>query len=391
MIPVSTLHLVAALIGAFAVVVVALAVFLPQAAAARHRFENGTEDDPKLSSLTARVPVSEIRNGLIVRRDGSFCAGWECSGVASQFADAERLEALSSALDAFIKSIRHPEIELQLRCVIDSETPRFLEERKALGNCANSAAGWLEENRLSFWRSAIDAGQMRSIRLLAFVSWKPKNTWETRSAASRFAAALWQGLVQDGFGKFANVVRAALKETRTTALLQRNREEHNRLVAEFNHIVENCRLGLEAITPLRRLAEPELVELVYHALNPADRQLPKAKNQFAPLLNTDWFEGVRLLDLGGVLKAVVTLSELPEATFASLLRPLLALDFSSEVVFNVRVPDQAAKVRKLRMLLKKSLAFQLRKDGSRRRDFQAAALEKDTVDTLASAITSSQR
>src|SRR5205823_12417939 len=36
-------------------------------------------------------------------------------------------------------------------------------------------------------------------------------------------------------------------------------------------------------------------------------------------------------------------------------------------------------------------AFQLRKDGSRRRDFQAAALEKDTVDTLTSAVTSSQR
>ena len=386
-----TLYLVAALIGAFAVAMLALAALLPQAAAGRLRSESKTESELKLSSLAARVPISEIRDGLIVRRDGSFCAGWECSGVATQFADAERLEAVSAAFDAFIKGIRHPEIELQFRYLIDYETPRVLEERKALGNCANSPAGWLEENRLSFWRSAIDAGQLRSIRLVAFVSWKPKQTWETRSAASRFAAALWQGLVQEGFGSFANVVMAALKETRTTALLQRNREEHNRLVAEFNHILETYRLGLEAITPLRRFTELELVELVYHALNPADRQLPKAKRQSIALLNTDWFEGVRLLDLGGVLKAVVTLSELPEATFASLLRPLLALDFSSEVVLNVRVPDQAAKVRKLRVLLKKSLAFQLRKDGSRRRDFQAAALEKDTVDTLASAITSSQR
>src|SRR5436309_9892786 len=32
---------------------------------------------------------------------------------------------------------------------------------------------------------------------------------------------------------------------------------------------------------------------------------------------TTLFRSVRLLDLGGVLKAVVTLSELPEATFAS--------------------------------------------------------------------------
>jgi hypothetical protein len=315
----------------------------------------------------------------------------EYSGVATQFADAERLEALSSALDAFIKGIRHPEIELQFRYLIDYETPRVLEERRALGNCLNSPAAWLEENRLSFWRSAVDAGQMRSIRLLALLSWKPKHTWDTRSAASRFGTALWQGLVRDGFGKLPDILRSALREARTRGLVQRSREEHKRLVAQFNQILETYRIGLEAITSVRRLTEPELVELVYRALNPADRQALKIKKPRTSLMNTDWFEGVRFLDLGGILKAVVTLSELPEATFASVLRPLMALDFSSEVVLNVRVPDQAAKVRKLRVLLKKSLAFQLRKDGSRRRDFQAAALEKDTVDTLASAITSSQR
>src|SRR5256884_4150871 len=115
----STLHLVVALIGALARVTLAVAVFLPQAAAGRHCSESRTENEPKLSSLAARVPISEIRDGLIVRRDGSFCAGWECSGIATQFASAERLEAVSSALDAFIKGIRHPEIELQFRYVID--------------------------------------------------------------------------------------------------------------------------------------------------------------------------------------------------------------------------------------------------------------------------------
>src|SRR6266567_6022929 len=174
MIQASTLHLVVALIGALALVTLALAVFLPQAAAGRHCSESRAENE--LSSLAARVPISEIRDGLIVRRDGSFCAGWECSGIATQFAGPERLEAVSSALDAFIKGIRHPEVGLQFCYLIDYETPRVLEGRKALGNSANSPAGWLEENRLSFWRSAIGAGQMRSIRLLAFVSWKPKHT-----------------------------------------------------------------------------------------------------------------------------------------------------------------------------------------------------------------------
>ena len=389
MIEPSTIHLVAALVGALAVLTLALAVFLPQAAG-RSRFETNALGQRPFASLAPRIPISEIRDDVIVRRDGSFCAGWECAGVSTQFADADRLEGVSSSLDAFIKGIRHPEIELQFRYVIDSETPQFLEERKAQNNCVNSPATWLEENRVSFWRSAIDSGQLRSVRLLAFLSWKPTHAWETRSAYSRFTAALWQGLAQRGLGKLRTTFRDALNEARTKALVQRNREEHRRLVAAFNQILETYRIGLEAIMPMRRLSERELVELIYRSLNPTDRSGNSAKPH-SSFLNTDWSEGVRYLDLGGVLKAVITLSELPEATFSSLPRPLTALDFSSEVVLNIRVPNQAAKVRKLRRLLKKSLAFQLRKDGSRRRDFQAAALEKDTVDTLTSAITSSQR
>lgn len=391
MIQPSAIHLIAAFIGALAVAILALAVFLPQAAAARSSPGIRTAKEKSFSSLASRIPIAEIRDDLIVRRDGSFCAGWESSGIATQFANADRLETVSSSLDAFIKGIRHPEIELQFRYLIEYEKPQVLKERRVSGNCVNSSAAWLEENRVSFWRSAIEAGQVRSIRLLAFLSWKPQRTWDTRSATSRFAAAFWHGLVQNGLGNLPSIMQTALNEGRTKALVQRNRQEHSRLVVEFNQILETYRLGIEAITPLRRLSEPELVQLVYHSLNPADRQRPSGNSQASLLLNTDWSEGMRFLDLGGVLKAVVTLSELPEATFASLLRPLMALNFPSEIVLNVRVPNQTAKVRKLRRLLKKSLAFQLRKDGSRRRDFQASAIEKDTIDTLTSAITSSQR
>src|SRR5262249_23197585 len=154
-------------------------------------------------------PISEIRDDLIVRHDGSFCAGWECVGLSTQFADAERLEAVSSSLDAFIKGIRHPDIELQFRYVVDYETLQVLEERKAQSNSVNSPAVWLEENRVSFWRSAIDLEQLRSIRLLAFLSWKPTHAWETRSAGSRFTAALWQGLAQHGLRKFSTALRNA--------------------------------------------------------------------------------------------------------------------------------------------------------------------------------------
>src|SRR5262249_2747710 len=158
------------------IVTLALAVFLPQTPAHR-RTRGNAADQRKLSSLAARIPISEIRDDLIVRRDGSFCAGWECVGIATQFADTERLEAVSSSLDAFIKAIRHPDLEFQFRYVIDHETPRVLQQRKASTTCLNSPAAWLEENRVSFWRSTIEAGQVRSMKLLAFLSWKPTRAW----------------------------------------------------------------------------------------------------------------------------------------------------------------------------------------------------------------------
>src|SRR6266545_2766567 len=117
MIQPSTIHLVAALIGVLALLTLALAVFLPYGSAKR-RSECDGSSHKEVSSLAARIAVSEIRDDLIVRRDGSFCAGWECVGIASQFASAERLEAVSSALDAFIKGFRHPEIALQFRYVV---------------------------------------------------------------------------------------------------------------------------------------------------------------------------------------------------------------------------------------------------------------------------------
>src|SRR5579883_205419 len=108
MIEPATVHLIAALVGALAMLTLALAVFLPQSAAARAQSNSEFTNGKTFSSLAARIPVSEIRDDLIVRRDGSFCAGCKRSGIATQVAHAERLEAVSSSLDALIKGIGKP-------------------------------------------------------------------------------------------------------------------------------------------------------------------------------------------------------------------------------------------------------------------------------------------
>ncbi len=61
MIQPSVIHLIAPLIGAFAVVILALAVFLPQSAPGHSRSETRTDAEARPSSLAARVPITEIR------------------------------------------------------------------------------------------------------------------------------------------------------------------------------------------------------------------------------------------------------------------------------------------------------------------------------------------
>ena len=72
-----TIHLIAALIGALALLTLAMAVFLPYGSTRTETSPESTGSGQKVvSSLARRIPISEIRDDLIVRRDGSFCAGW---------------------------------------------------------------------------------------------------------------------------------------------------------------------------------------------------------------------------------------------------------------------------------------------------------------------------
>ena len=108
MIQPSTIHLIAALIGGLALLTLAMAVFLPYGSTRTETSPESKGSGQKVvSSLASRIPVSEIRDDLIVRRDGSFCAGWECVGIATQFASAERLEAALSAIEVQTGKLTH--------------------------------------------------------------------------------------------------------------------------------------------------------------------------------------------------------------------------------------------------------------------------------------------
>jgi hypothetical protein len=68
----STIHLVGVFIGALALLTLALAVFLPYASGPQ-RIRASDDDEKKLSSLAAKIPISEVRDNLIVRERLLLC------------------------------------------------------------------------------------------------------------------------------------------------------------------------------------------------------------------------------------------------------------------------------------------------------------------------------
>jgi len=161
-----------------------------------------------------------------------------------------------------------------------------LKNGSRLGNCANSPAAWFEENRL---RSGL-GHRCGSDALDRFWPSSPGNRSNlgTHSGVSRFAAAFWQGLVHHGFGKLGSVLRSAAQELGTRAIVQRNRQEHI-VSSRIQSILEPTASASKHYFG-RRLSEAQLLELVYHALNPAERQVPKVQDASALLTNTDWLK-----------------------------------------------------------------------------------------------------
>ena len=82
------------------------------------------------------------------------------------------------------------------------------------------------------------------------------------------------------------------------------------------------------------------------------------------------------LNIDGYLYGVVSLKELPDATFPGLLRELVTLDFPLVLSINVAVPDQTKVLKNYKSRLRKMQAAQRDVHGGFRTNVEAQVSEK---------------
>src|SRR5262249_10111998 len=137
----------------------------------------------------------------------------------------------------------------------------------------------------------------------------------------------------------------------TLQCIQRARNEHDRLLAEFASLLAGIETTLTSTgMQVERLDDEGLFLLIQRALNPWQQaasyrphaQLGAYQSVRSRLTNVSVeAESEEYLRVGGLFHTFISLKEPPDSTYPGMLRELLSLDFPIVVNTEIVIPEQA--------------------------------------------------
>lgn len=315
-------------------------------------------DDP---ALCEQLPVCDYLDNVMVRTNGAFVAGYELRGVTSYFASDQERNRAKTMLAALLKAIPEQSMRLQISYEVVENLGDLLDRYRVEKKSEQLEVSILDEARIENWQNKAAEGQYLRPLLHAYFIWDPRIHHQVTGKPIR------QKL------NFNLSTRAAIR---------RSEKEHRELLAEF----ESLLVGIEATMQAaefgpRRLNDQELFLEAKRALNPLEQdtrgyipgedwiEYRSAREQMANVSILD--ETELHLNIGGILYSLISLKELPDATFPGILRELVALDFPFVVNAQVTIPDQTKILKSYKTRLKKMQAAQRDSHGGFRINVEA--------------------
>ncbi|MBN9614515.1 MAG: hypothetical protein BGO25_10520 [Acidobacteriales bacterium 59-55] len=343
------------------------------------------EHDKKMKApaMCELLPLRDLPEGdnIIVRTNGSFVAGYELKGVLSYFAtDGERNQAKAS-LEALFRGIPDVSMRVQFRYEIAEHLGGLIDEYVRAQRTNQAEIMALDSHRVRRWREKEADGAYFQNRLHVYLIWDP-----------RIHAKLYHSAEQNRrLGGFALSQKKAI---------QRGRKEHETHLAEFESILRGIESSLETaeIGP-RRLTTQELFDELQAAQHPRRRDrrpyIPgeemltyrSARDQVthASILH----EAENYLNIDGYLYSVVSLKELPDATFPGMLQKFSTLGFPLVVSGQVEIPDQVKILKAYKKRLQKMTAAQKDANGNFKSNPEAEVAQAQLIQVQRDIISSS--
>jgi hypothetical protein len=331
-------------------------------------------------ALCEQFPVRDYLDNILVRTNGSFVAGYELKGLTTYFASDEGRDRGKLMLEALLRSLPEQSMRVQIRYEVVEDLADLLEQYVVGQRSERSEVIELDALRVERWRTKKEAGAYLRPMLHIYFIWDP---------------VLHHRIIGKPLKPQGDIFSLSARKC-----IQRSRQEHQDLLAEFESLLGGVETALEAAEMgARRLTDHDLFLEAKRALNPlepdrrpyrrGDEQLnySSAREQIADVSIVD--EPDTYLNVGGILYSFVSLKELPDATFPGVLRELIGLDFPIIVNAQITIPDQAKVLKGYKSRLRKMQAAQRDSNGGFRINVEAHVAEEQLVRVQQDIISSS--
>lgn len=339
-------------------------------------------DQPAMCKL---LPVRDFLDNVMVRTSGALVAGYELSGIHSYYHSDEGRNRTKDALEALIRALPEQSMRMQMRFEVTEGAGSLGERYRQMLTNPDPVVAAVDRTRLEHWAAKDSGGYYLRHLLHAYFIWDPR----IHRLAARPDASPWEQWIQRGSWSLS-----------VDKCTERTRREHEDLLAEFESILSGVDQTLAAtgMGP-RRMPPDEMFRELKRAMNPlaVDRRAferPEHQLRYRSArqqaVNTGIeFEAEAFLQTGGLLYSLVSLKDLPDATFPGMLRQLLVLDFPFSITADVVIPDQAARIDHYKGRLRRTQAAQRDLNGGYRINVEAQVAQQQLMETLEQLISSS--
>jgi len=333
--------------------------------------------------LCEQLRIRDLLDNVAVQIDGTFVAGYEAGGVQSYYASDEGRNRLKGLLEALVRSLPERSMRMQVRFEISEGAgdlvSRYLRERRNESPVLSD----LDRLHVELWKSRESAGFFLQHFLHLYFIWNPRIHHQSPDFE-------WKRTMKSG-GRL---------NLSATKCVERSREEHEELLAEFNSLLAGVEATLGATgMPIRRMTHRDIFLEIKRALDPLGNDRVPYRSAEESL----WYESARgqmanvnledeqddYLKIGGLLYSWISLKDLPDATFPGILRELVVMDFPLVINAEVSLPDQSKAIKQYKSRLRKMLAAQKDFHGGFRINVDAQVAEHQLVRVLQDLISSS--
>jgi TraG P-loop domain len=333
--------------------------------------------------LCEQLRIRDLLDDVAIQLDGSFVAGFEVGGIQSYYASDEERNRTKGLLEALIRSLPERSMRMQVRFEVSEGTGDLIGRYQQ--ECRNDSPVLqeLDRHHVEAWQKRESEGFYLRHHLHLYFIWNPRIHHQSPD---------WQWKRKMKTRETWSVSKAKC--------IQRARQEHEDLLAEFNSLLSGVETTLYATgMVIRRMCHEEIFLEIKRVLNPL-------RNDTRPFRRPEamvWYESARsqmvnvnvedeqdsYLKIGGLLYSWLSFKEAPDATLPGMFRELAVMDFPLVINAEVSLPDQAKELKHYKRQLRKMLAAQRGFSGGFHLNVEAQVAEVQLVKVLQDLISSS--